>query len=251
MNSEVKMTCSVVDDEVYAIETIRLLVGEYFPNITIIWTAQSYAEAMELLDNEQPDFMFLDIEMPGKTGFDLLRDFKKRTFEVIFTTAYGQYAIQAFKYSAVDYLLKPIDIELLKDAVNRLSSNRLDNKHLRYKALESNISSDFPTKIVVTTNDSYLYLKVNELVFVEGEGSYSSIFCVDGKKYTISRSLGEMEVILNPKDFFRTHKSQIVAIEHVKSYNKIENYITLTNGIKAMLSRRKKQEFLDLMNQYY
>ncbi len=251
MNGNLRITCGIVDDEIFAIETIKLLVSEYLSGIEVVWSAESYQEAWEQLEKEQPDFIFLDIEMPGKTGFDLLRDYKNRTFEVIFTTAYGQYAIQAFKYSAVDYLLKPIDVELLKDAVGRLANNRLENKHVRYKALENNISSDFPTKIVVTTNDSYLYLKVCELIFVEGEGAYSTIYCTDGRKYTISRSLGEMEIILNPKDFFRTHKSQIVAIEHVKAYNKMENYITLTSGIKAMLSRRKKQEFLDLMNQNF
>ena len=251
MNIAEKVTCAVVDDEMFSIETIRFLIAEYCPHVEIIWTAQNYDEAIAQLDNESPDLMFLDIEMPGKSGFDLLRDCKNRSFEVIFITAYNQYAIQAFKYSAVDYLLKPIDIDQLKDAVDRVTNNRLGDSHLRYRALESNITSEFPTKIVLSTVDTYLYLKVDELIFIEGEGAYSVIYCTDGKKYTISRNLGEMEIILNPKVFFRTHKSQIVAIEHVKSYNKVENYITLSNGINALLSRRKKQEFLDLMSQYY
>ncbi len=249
MDNGTKYTCGIIDDEVFAIETIKFLLTENFPSIQILWTASSFNQASERLDLAQPDFIFLDIELSGRTGFELLTDYPNRNFEVIFVTAYSQYAIQAFRHNALDYLVKPINFEELQESIKRVINKIQDKKAIKGNQHETDFNNTISPKIVVTSNDSYLYIKADELVYIEGEGSYSVIHCKDGKKYTVSKSLGEMEAILDLRKFFRTHKSQIVAIDHVCSYNKAENYITLSNGAIAMLSRRIKNEFLNLMNQ--
>jgi len=197
---------------------------------------------------DPPDFIFLDIEMPEKDGFDIIKDVKNRNFDVIFVTAYSQYAIQAIKHSAFDYLLKPIEIDQLQQTVERLSKRMEDEQKIRQKLTERVLKENYPSKIAVATNDGYIYLKPSEIVMIEGEGSYSKIFCFDGKHYTVTRSLGDLEKSLDPTMFFRTHKSQIVSLDHVRAYSRETNVIFLKNDIKATLSRRKKKEFLLLMN---
>ncbi|MDY0282308.1 MAG: LytTR family DNA-binding domain-containing protein [Salinivirgaceae bacterium] len=244
---ETQLTCAIVDDEILAVETIKILLSEYCPNSKLIWTACSYDEAWKSLDNQSPDILFLDIEMPGKSGFDLLRDYPERDFEVIFITAYNQYAIQAFKYSAIDYLLKPIDVDQLKSAIERASVAKSPNREIRYKALKDNLEGNKPTKIVITSNENHLYLDVEDLLLLDGEGSYTTIFCVGGTKYTTTKKISEIVGLLNPKQFFRCHKSQVVALKHILSYNKVDSSIILKGGLTAILARRKRQEFIDIM----
>ncbi len=245
---KIHLTCGIIDDEFYALETLKMLIKEACPHVTVKWTAQHFREAVHHIKEDTPDFVFLDIELPEKNGFDILREVQDRNFDVVFITAYDQYAIQAFKFHAVDYLLKPIGLDQLSEAVDRIEKNKqLQRKNWKH-TLDHFSSAGYPSKICINTTDSFLYLKLEEIVMLEGEGSYSQIYCTDGKRYTVSRGLGDLERVLPPNNFFRTHKSQIVSLEHVRTYNRETNIITLQTGVEATLSRRRKKEFLSIMN---
>ncbi len=240
----------LVDDETDAIQALRLILEEHFPKIQIEGWAQNVTDARLLIKNTRPDIVFLDIEMPSGTGFDVLEGLSERNFNVIFVTAYNQYALKAFKYSATDYLLKPIDIDEMIKAIAKIEKQKANGKQVEEKIniLLQNLQSERPEKIALSTSESIEYVKIANIVQIVAEGSYSTLKMLDQSELVVSKNLGEFETLLEEYPFFRPHQSHLINLSHVKKVNRYGNEIVMDDNSIAFLSRRKKLAFLDLMS---
>lgn len=209
----------IIDDEVRARVSLQLLLEEYCPNIKILEQCETLAEGIKAINKFKPNIVFLDIEMPAHSGLELFDFFNEEEidFSVIFTTAYSQYAIKAFKFSAIDYLLKPIHPEELVEAVKRFEKTKSQN----IKILKENLDQNKLNKIAVPTGNSILFLETDQILYVKGEGSYCEIVLVNGEKIICSRYLKNFEDILsNYNNFLRVQKSYIANLNYVSVYNK-------------------------------
>lgn len=209
----------IIDDEVRARVSLQLLLEEYCPNIEIIEQCETLAEGIKAINKNKPNLVFLDIEMPGHSGLELFDFFNEEEidFSVIFTTAYSQYAIKAFKFSAIDYLLKPIHPEELVEAVKHFEKTKSQN----IKILKENLDQNKLNKIAVPTGNSILFLETDQILYVKGEGSYCEIVLLNGEKIICSRYLKNFEDILsNYSNFLRVQKSYIANLNYVSVYNK-------------------------------
>jgi two-component system LytT family response regulator len=240
----------IVDDEEDAVNFIESIVNEYCPNIEIVGRAFSAIEGIETINREKPDLIFLDVEMPHGSGFDLLAGFPEKDFDVIFITAFNHYAIRAIKFSAVDYILKPININEFIEAVKRVEVSRKEKKGHRvdYRALFENLQTPVPSKLAIPTSSGMEYLKTINIIRIEADRSYSWFFMDDGQKHLVSRNLKEYQELLGDRNFFRTHNSHLINLEHVKKYIRHEGgYIEMTDGSTVPISRGKKDLFLEQM----
>ncbi len=240
----------IVDDELDAIESVRLLLNENFSNISIEGTAQSVDAARSIISVVKPDIVFLDIEMPDGNGFDVLESIQDRDFNVIFITAYNQYAIKAFKYSAIDYILKPIDIDDFVNAVNKIESGngqKIKGED-KINVLLENINGNKPEKLALSTSESIEFVKIADIIQIEAEGSYSTLKFIDKSELVVSKNLGEFESLLEDHPFYRPHQSHLINLLHVKKITRMGNEIIMDDGSVAFLSRRKKNQFLELMS---
>ena len=214
-----EISAIIIDDEVRARVSLQLLLEEYCPNIKILEQCETLAEGIKAINKFKPNIVFLDIEMPAHSGLELFDFFNEEEidFSVIFTTAYSQYAIKAFKFSAIDYLLKPIHPEELVEAVKRFEKTKSQN----IKILKENLDQNKLNKIAVPTGNSILFLETDQILYVKGEGSYCEIVLVNGEKIICSRYLKNFEDILsNYSNFLRVQKSYIANLNYVSVYNK-------------------------------
>lgn len=240
----------IVDDESDAVKFIESIIAEYCPNIEIVGTANSAREGVKLINEKEPDLVFLDVEMPHGSGFDLLSNFPQKNFDVIFITAFNHYAIKAIKFSAVDYILKPININEFVEAVKKVEAARQKNKTSNFSldALLENLRSSMPSKLAIPTSDGMEYLNTNEIIRVEADRSYSWFYLTENRKYLVSRNLKEYQELLSDRNFFRTHNSHLINLEFVKKYVRQEGgYVLMTNGSNVPISRSKKELFLKQM----
>lgn len=251
-----KLRVVLVDDEFHARENLKLILTEYYSDqIELVGEASNGIEALSLTQAIEYDLIFLDIMMPEASGFDFLSQVENRSFQVVFTTAFREFAIKAIKENALDYLEKPIDIEELGRVIQKaidmkqkkepVDSERL-TKVLQEIALHSNLE-----KTIVPTRDGFAILKNTEIVRLEADENYTTIFCTSGKKYVSSRNIKSFEEKLDSKMFMRVHKSHIVNIGfHLKEFNRTEgNLLILSNGDSVPVSRRKLQEFIEKMQE--
>jgi len=197
----------IVDDELDAVNFIQSLIDEYCEEINVVGQAHSAKEGIKEIMEKSPDLVFLDVEMPHGSGFDLLANFPKKTFDVIFITAFNHYGINAIKFSAVDYILKPIHISEFIDAVKKVIKAREgeQDKDLSFDALFENLRSALPGKLAIPTSDGMEYLNTKEIIRIEADRSYSRFFMEDGRKFLVSRNLKEYQELLSDRNFFRTH----------------------------------------------
>lgn len=233
----------LVDDELSVINNLSFLLNKYCENITIIATATNVDEAIVALNKHTIDVVFLDIEMPEKSGFELFESTKKQ-FQTIFVTAYDEFAIKAFEVSAVDYLLKPVDINRLKEAVNKLKN--YTSQELNINTLQQNITNSI-TQIVIPYKDVQKMIKLKNIICFEANESYCIIHCIDKKEYTkyvYSKSLKYFyELLSSNTNFFRTHRSWFINLNKVESFSKRTSEILLQKNITVQLSRNKVKEF--------
>ena len=245
------MPVVLIDDESIATESLELIIHEYLPDLEITGKAFSAHEARKIISLNKPDLVFLDIEMPGEDGFDFLKSLSTIDFNLIFITAYNQYAIQAFKFSAVDYLLKPVKIPELINAVNRVREIVQQKKIPDYRLLLENIQFSKPVKIVVNTTESREYINVGDILHIEGDVNYSKFYLIDKRVIMVSKTLKVFEDMLSGHDFYRTHKSSLVNLKHVKRIiSKDGLIIEMADGSHAMLSRHCKEDFIQVMDRY-
>jgi two-component system LytT family response regulator len=236
----------IIDDEINGRENIRGVMEKYCPEVMVVAEAGSALSGIEAINQHHPDLVFLDIEMPEGNGFKVLEFFEKPTFGVIFVTAYDHYAIQAIRFSAFDYLLKPINIIELKNAVDRFFSRRKEQTEMLMQQFKQNLLVDSPSKkIALPTVERIEFREVQSIIRCEGDGNYTHFVFTDGSKLLISRSLIEFEEILEGFGFIRTHKTHLVNLAHVKSFNKTDGCsLTMSNIDSVPVSRRRKEYVL-------
>ena len=243
-----KIKAIIVDDEQGNIITLTEMLSSYCPDVSLVGTANNITDGERLIYAETPDLVFLDIEMPFGNGFELLNRLMPITFEVVFITAFNNYAIKAFKYSVIDYLLKPVNIDELKSAVLKVRSKmESTNVTLRIDSLLSNLKTEKTgqKKIGITTEDGIIFEEIDNIMYLEAEGSYTTIFIKGGKIETTSRTLKDFEDMLPENIFFRVHNSSIININYIKKYYKGRGgYVEMDDNKKIEVSQRKKEEFL-------
>lgn len=240
----------IVDDERDAIQFITSIIEEYCPEIEVAGTASNAASGVSKIQEVKPDLVFLDVEMPHGSGFDLLSSFPNKSFDVIFITAFNHYAIRAIKFSAIDYILKPINISEFKEAVEKVKDKRNDSEYrnLNYETLLENLKAGFPSKLAIPTSEGMEYLDTKEIIRIEADRSYSWFYMVGGEKHLVSRNLKEYQELLGDQNFFRPHNSHLINLNHVKKYVRHEGgYIIMSDESSVPMSRGKKDLFLTHM----
>ena len=236
-----------IDDEADALELIKKQIGQHCPDIELAATCASGFEGVKSIHKHKPDVIFLDIDMPGMTGFQMLDMFEDIDFEVIFTTAYDKYAVDAFRISAIGFLLKPIDNEELINAVNRLNTRReeyLFKKHydkLRYNLNEKNTNK----QIAFPTSEGFEFINSQEIVYCKADGNYTRVYLTDSSKRIFSRLLKETEALIESYRFCRIHQSYLVNLDYVKKYKRGDGgTVLLSNAESLPVSRHFKEDFL-------
>ncbi len=239
----------IVDDEKGARESLSKMIEKNCKNIEIVAKVDSANSAFEAINELHPDLVFLDIEMPKGSGFDLLEKFNEINFDIIFTTAYDHYAIKAIKFSAVDYLLKPVDIEELVLAVNRFDAKDAKKSALdiKFKTLLTNVKAGNKlTRIGIGTGETITFIDLADIVRCESDSNYTYFILTSGKKILASNSLGDYEQLFVDTSFCRVHRSHLINLQHVKQYIKGDGgYAVMIDNSQVEISRRAKIEFLD------
>lgn len=248
----------IVDDEQHCIDALQTMLEKKCPGVEVIGTAKSVKDAKEQIDEKHPDLVFLDVEMPYQNGFELLKQFEKVSFDVIFTTAYEQYALKAIKFNALDYLLKPFSIKELQDALEKSR----ERKGKRVKDMGSQTPMDVflqnmktmqqsHKKIALPTINGLVFMPVQNIVRCESTGNYTRIFFTDKKNLMVSRPLKEFEELLSDVDFFRVHNSHLINMQQMQSYIQGEGgFALMSDGTQVEVSRRRKAEFLKKAMQF-
>jgi two-component system LytT family response regulator len=240
-------TAIIIDDEARGRQALRQKLEYYCPGVALVGEAGSGEAGMALIARTSPDIVFLDIEMPGMNGFEMLQQLKARDFHLVFTTAYDQYAIRAIKFAAFDYLLKPVDVDELRSAVDRILG--LDApQHLgpRLEALQQTLSAPkAPPRLAVPTLEGISFFDLSDIVFLKADSNYTSIHFLHRTPLLASRTLGDFEEMLPSEMFFRPHNSYLVNLQHVSRYLKGDGgQVEMSNGEYVDVSRRRKEEFL-------
>jgi two-component system LytT family response regulator len=236
-----------VDDELHARENLQSILVEDCPSVEIVGMASTVDNAVLEIQESQPDVVFLDIRMSGSSGFRLLELVDEINFEVIFVTAYDNYAIKAIKFSALDYILKPIDPEELKAAIVKLGIKiKKDQKLKQLKLLHDNLSRQgIYEKIGIKSNDNLEFLSLKSIVHLQGESNYTRIYLENDQSFLVSKTLVEFEDLLNDLGFCRVHKTHLVNLSHVKSFNKSKSsHLILNENTRIPVSRRRKAELI-------
>lgn len=241
------ITTVIIDDKEGNVQTLQQLLMNYCPQVKILGSAYNMDQGYDLIVQMSPALVFLDIEMPGGNGFDLLRKFKQINFHIIFVTAFNQYAVQAFRASALDYLLKPIDIDELQEAVLK-AEQQLNLKDTSKKLGQYLQGVPVNKKIPIPVLDGFLFVNSEDIVRCEGAGSYSFFYMKDGKKLTVSMRLKECEDLLSDANFFRVHNSHLVNLGYVSQYVRGRGgHILMKNGNTVEVASSRKESFLGIM----
>ncbi len=239
----------IIDDVEKARVALKSDLEDYCPNVQLIGEAESVATGVELLKSVKPDLLFLDIKMADGSGFDLLEKLDERDFMVIFTTAYDQYAIKAFKYSALDYLLKPIDPDDLIAAIDKFNSQ--ENKPVandQYSFLMEqikNMATKPPQRIALSSTEKIQIVDIKDIVRCEASGNYTYFYTADRQKIVVSKTMKEYVELLEEHDFVRVHHSHLINMDHVKEFVKIDGtYLVMKTGDEVPVSVRKKEDLM-------
>lgn len=250
------MKAILVDDEPDGIKTLLKMLERYCPAVTVAATCNNAMAAKQQIEALKPDVVFLDIQMPGKSGIEMIGELPAKNFEIIFVTAHNEYMLQALQYSAADYLLKPVDEDRLIEAVQRAEKRIQEEKKeeltetLLYNIGKAGQPSEM--RLCLPTLKGFIILKLDEIIYCEAERSYT-VFHLDGKKpVTVSKPLIEYENILDSTNFFRIHKSFLINLKHIKEYRRGEGgTVIMCNNAEIEVSRRKKEQFLDKIKEIY
>lgn len=246
------MKVVIVDDESSARNILKKFLSVYCPEVTVIAECTSVKEGYECITKNEFDILFLDIHLTDGEGFDLLQKIPKITFEIIFTTGYDTYAIKAIKYAAIDYLVKPLIAEELKEAVDRVIKKKADNVKIP-QAPEPKIQL-LPTsgRIAVSDTNGLRILQLNKIIYCKAEGNYTSFILSDKEKILVCKTLKEYETILPQPYFLRIHNSHLINLEHVKSYvNGRGGQVEMSNNEFLDVARNRKQSLMDIITGHF
>jgi two-component system LytT family response regulator len=245
------MTAIIVDDEEHCREVLEHLLKKYCADVKLIGSYGEAEEALAILLKQQPDILFLDIEMPDMNGFQLLEKVPSPSFNLIFTTAYNEYALKAIKQSALDYLLKPVDKDELVQAVKKAGDNSLKRKEINVGSLLGLINSKKETnRFAVPTVEGLIMVNADEILYCESDSAYCKFFFIDNRPMLIiSKTLKEVEETLTGCGFFRIHHSYLINMKYFQKYVRGEGgEVVMNNGMRLPVSRTKKQDFMNMLN---
>lgn len=244
------MRAIIVDDEKNNRENLQQMLSTHVPTVNIIATCASVLEARQTITKLRPDLLFLDIQMGDGNAFSLLESLSEHPFEIIFVTAYDNYAIRAIKFSALDYLLKPLDpLELIKAVEKAKTIIRQKQENVRMNNLLNNASvPDKHKKIAVSVADKIEFIEISSIIRCESESNYTTLFLTSGEKIIASRTLKEFDELLSPYRFLRVHQSHLVNLEEIKSYVKSEGgYIRMKDGTSVPISRQRRNHVMEIL----
>jgi two-component system, LytTR family, response regulator len=241
----------IVDDEERSRRILEKILGEVAPEVEIVSAVSSVPEAVLAINKNNPDVVFLDVEMPEYNGFELINFFREVDFEIIFITAYAEYAIRAFEVSAIDYLLKPIDPIHLRQAVSKIRNKKsAANISKRLELLQESFKTEEFTRIALPVSDGLLFVEIKNIMTLQADGAYTNVWLKDGSKLLVSKKLIFFETLLKPRlNFCRVHRSHMVNFNFVTRYSKAESYLKLDNNIVVPVAKERKSEIeLQLKN---
>jgi two-component system, LytTR family, response regulator len=242
------LKCIIVDDEFKSRESLRALIEKFCDGIQVEALCQDSREALQAITEHKPDVVFLDIQLQRETGFEILERLDKIDFEIIFTTAFSEFAVRAFKFSAIDYLLKPVDVADLRTAIEKGRKRILSNISERMTELTQTIKGNTfkHSRLALPSSEGLVFVNVDHILYCEASGNYTNIHMEDGRKFIVSRTLREYEEMLAGLDFFRIHNSYLINLNSVKKYIRGEGGQVVMADDKALdVSKAKKKGFLE------
>lgn len=246
----------IIDNEPSAVNVLSLILKKKCKeDVQIIATSNSPYLGKNLIEELQPDLVFLDIEMPGMSGIDLVQSFSNPSFRVVFITAFDAYAIEAFRVSAVDYLLKPVEsndiirvIEKVKNDI-RKDENTIRNQLLNLQKMLLQNNAEPEPRLGIAMADKIVFVNISDILYCEAQGVYTNIYLKDGKKILASRTLGDFESQLSAQKFFRIHHSTLINLKHIKEFQRFNGgYVVMINDVKLEVSHRKRKDFLSAID---
>ena len=247
------LTAIIIDDETNSRNALRQKITKHCNNIMIIADCENGEEGIEKIETQKPDIIFLDIEMPRMNGFTMLQQIKNKNFEVIFITAYDHYAIKAIKFSALDYLLKPVEVEDLKAAVEKVTQKRKQvDGNKRVELLVQNFLEEKTAhqRIAISSMEGLQFVTTDDIIYLEANSNYTSFYLADNRKITATKTLKDFEEILPASMFIRIHHSYLINKNGIEKYIKGEGgQVVMKNGVTLDVARRKKEEFMKAIDQ--
>jgi two-component system LytT family response regulator len=241
----------LIDDELPSLQNLEQKITEFCPDVKILASTQKPEEAIRLIEFHKPDVIFLDIEMPRMNGFKMLEEINEKDFDIVFTTAYNLYAIDAVRISAFDYLVKPVAVKDLQNCVARLFKDQSKQTPEKLDVLRQNLSDSRSQndKITISTNEGIEFIEIKEIMRIESSSNYSKIFFKDGRSLLVTKLLKDFEEILLPYRFYRIHNSHLINLSYIKKYVRGDGgQVVMQNDEVIDVARRKKEEFLKLIN---
>ncbi|TVR39279.1 MAG: DNA-binding response regulator [Cryomorphaceae bacterium] len=240
----------IIDDEEDARFMLRSLIERHFADkVEIAGEADSVSGGIEMINRHKPELVFLDIRMNRETGFDLLKAIDNKDFEVVFVTAYDEYAVNAFRFSAMGYLMKPVKISALREVIESLVKKSTEDRNdarKRLKILIENYGSDRKiSKLVISNMEGFRVVDIEEIIRLEGDRNYTNFILRDGKRILATKTLGDYEQLLNEFGFFRIHQSTVVNLRHVTAFHRSDNMVEMVDGTQHAVSRLRKAAFLE------
>jgi two-component system LytT family response regulator len=243
----------IIDDELHCIDRLTELLEDHAGSIDLLGAYRTAAEGLRAIRTLRPGLVFLDIQIHDSTAFDLLRTIGEIDFEVVFTTAYDKYAVEAFRFSAIDYLLKPVAPDELAQAVSKLEKKMAKNETAqKLDALFHNLKNmqGASRRIVVPVVNGLVFVQVGDIIRCESDINYTTLFLKDKQKITVARTLREFEELLTDSNFYRVHNSHLVNLAYIKNYNKGKGgFLTMTDNSQVEVSTRRKEEFLKRLSE--
>jgi len=241
----------IIDDEKKARNNLLNLLKEYCAEVEVLADESSISSGIKTIEKLDPDLVFLDIEMQNETGFDLLEKIKEPNFDIIFVTAHHEYAIKAFKFSAIDYVMKPIDIDELVQAVEKVQEKKASRfTKEKFEVLMENMKDPHASfeRIALPTSEGLTFVEINDMIRCESTANYTYFFLEGGKKILVSKTIKFYEELLSDHKFYRVHQSHLINLMHIKKYVKGEGgYIIMSDDSMVMVSRRRKESFLSIL----
>lgn len=239
----------IVEDEESNQKTLKNMVDDFCEGIKVVGIAGMVDDAVKLILHKKPDIVFLDIELPEKNGFQLLEYFPETPFEVIFTTAYNEFAIKAFRFSAIDYLLKPIDLEELREAIEKVRDKKQGSSNqMKYKLLKSNLNSTF-NKLTLPCSTGYVFVELTDVVRCKADGNYTNFYMANGEKYIVSKTLGLYDQLLSDYNFFRINRQDLINTNHINEFRRQKKaMVKMSDDSLLPVTDSRKEAFLKMVN---
>jgi two-component system LytT family response regulator len=232
---------------------LEWLLKTYCPDVAIDAMCDSGEKGIEAINKFKPDVVFLDIEMPRMNGFDMLEKFDKLFFDVVFTTAYNKFAIKAFNYSALNYLLKPVDPDDLQKTIKRIEEKKSTASKEQLNILLQNIKnlSQPVQRIALSTSDGLIFVETKDIMYCQAESNYTNVKLTNGKKILVAKTLKDIDETLSGKDFFRLHNSYLININQIKKFVRGDGgYVVMNDDTEITISRSRRDEFFDMFAKF-